>query len=446
MILFKRLITLLLISGVFSSPLFSQSHLKNLPPKHPQFDYKATPKPDRILLSWSKDAHTTQTVTWRTDTTVAKAYAQIAIADPSPEFHEYDTTYTAETVSFLNPYTNANYHTVTFENLKPNTHYAYRVGSKPYWSEWIQFKTATAKAEPFSFIYMGDAQNKLYSHWSRAIRAAYAKAPNAKFIIHAGDLINHSQNDYEWGEWFRAGSFIHSMIPSIIVPGNHEYIKIDKKKIGISPYWNPQFNFTKNGPEGLEDESYYTDYQNCKIIALNTNENFAQQAQWLEEVLKNNKKDWVFVILHHPIISAAKGRVNEGIMNNWKPIFDKYKVDMVLQGHDHTYGRGQNVNSGLNAWDEDSGTVYVVSVSGPKTYSLSDHEWMTRSAENTQLYQVIDIENDKLTYKAYTVNDKIYDAFEIIKAKGKNNVLKELQVDIKEERRFENTLKDPDEN
>jgi ribosomal protein S7 len=56
------------------------------------------------------------------------------------------------------------------------------------------------------------------------------------------------------------------------------------------------------------------------------------------------------------------------------------------------------------------------------------------------------VKSDKLTYKAYTVNDIIYDAFEIIKVKGKNNQLKELPVDIKEERRFENTLKDPDDN
>lgn len=432
--------------GGISSAIFSQPHLKNLPPKYPQFQHEASPQPDRILLSWTKDAHTTQTVTWRTDTTVNKAYAQIAIADPSPEFHEYNTTYTAETETFLNPYTNANYHTVTFENLKPDTYYAYRVGSNPYWSEWIQFKTATKSFKPFSFIYMGDAQNKLYSHWSRAIRAAYTKSPDAIFIIHAGDLINHSQNDYEWGEWFRAGSFIHSMIPGIVIPGNHEYMKINDKKIGITPYWNPQFNFPKNGPEGLKDECFFTDYQNLKIIALNTNEKFKQQAEWLEEVLKNNKKDWVFVVLHHPVISAAKGRVNEGVMNNWKPIFDKYKVDMVLQGHDHTYGRGQNINSGLNKWNEDSGTVYVVSVSGPKTYSLSNHPWMQRSAENTQLYQVIDVEKDKIIYKAYTVDDKIYDAFELIKVDGENNILKDLPVDVKEERRFKNTLTDPDEN
>ena len=35
---------------------------------------------------------------------------------------------------------NHNYHSVTFDNLEPNTLYAYRVGNGKIWSEWIQFR------------------------------------------------------------------------------------------------------------------------------------------------------------------------------------------------------------------------------------------------------------------------------------------------------------------
>lgn len=435
---------LIFIFVAASLNIFSQPPKKNRAPENPQFNYKPSQKPDRILLTWTDDPATSQTVTWRTDTSVAKAYAEIALADASPEFHEYDENYTAETSTLQNEFSHANYHTVTFKNLKANAIYAYRVGFGEYWSEWIQFKTAPEQFTPFSFIYMGDAQNDLYSHWSRAIRAAYAEAPKASFIIHAGDLINHSQNDYEWGEWFEAGSFIHRMIPSIAVPGNHEYVKVKGEKTGISPFWTPQFNFSANGPEGMEDQAYFTDYQNCKIIALNSNEDYQKQAVWLEDVLKKNTKKWVFVTFHHPVISAAEGRINKGVMENWKPILDKYKVDMVLQGHDHTYGRGQNINSGANAWDENSGSVYVVSVSGTKMYGLSEHEWMDKSAENTQLYQVINVEENRLVYHARTVDGKIYDAFELQKVEGGNNILKELPVDITTKRTFKNTLTDPD--
>ena len=40
--------------------------------------YKPTAIPDRIILTWSDDPQTTQSVTWRTSTEVARGIAEIA--------------------------------------------------------------------------------------------------------------------------------------------------------------------------------------------------------------------------------------------------------------------------------------------------------------------------------------------------------------------------------
>jgi hypothetical protein len=90
---------------------------------------------------------------------------------------------------------------------------------------------------------------------------------------------------------------------------------------------------------------------------------------------------WTIVTQHHPIFSPANGRDNPELRAAWKPVFDEFKVDLVLTGHDHTYarsgdvaGRGgsKNMPSGYNqAYDPAIGTVYVVSVSGPKMYNVS---------------------------------------------------------------------------
>lgn len=77
-------------------------------------------------------------------------------------------------------------------------------------------------------------------------------------------------------------------------------------------------------------------------------------------------------------------------------------LDLVLQGHDHSYGRGSNLPTGAIARDEGDGTVYVVSVSGPKQYKLTSKRWWRRAAENTQLYQTIDVDGDTLRYEART--------------------------------------------
>src|SRR5690606_25218744 len=110
----------------------------------------------------------------------------------------------------------------------------------------------------------------LFFHWSRMIRAAYAQKPDARFILHAGDLINNAGNTYEWGEWFEAGSFIHRSIPVVAIPGNHEYYKDESgHKTGVTKYWKPQFNFPDNGVKGLEETSYFLDYKNVRLICLN---------------------------------------------------------------------------------------------------------------------------------------------------------------------------------
>lgn len=407
----------------------SQTLKESVAPEHLQIHYKASVKPDRILLTWEENDLSTQTVTWRTHGTSTLGEAQIALVTKNYDFYKNPKKYKAETLSLAVIDEEVNYHKVTFKSLAPNTEYAYRVGHGNYWSEWMQFRTPPATPQSvYSFIYLGDAQNDLFPLWSRVIREAYKKAPDAGFILHAGDLINHSQNNYEWGEWFAGGSHILKTIPQIATPGNHEYVKdANDVKVGLSPMYRPQFNFPKNGLAELDDTNYFIDYLDSKVISLNSNERIGEQALWLDKTLSENTKKWVIVTFHHPIISGAAGRINEDLVKNWKPVLDKHRVDLVLQGHDHVYGRGNNVNSGLNQWDENSGTVYVVSVSGRKMYPLSNHSWMQKKAENTQLYQIITIDGNKLIYKAYATDNKLYDGFKL--KKRKRNRLVEIEED-----------------
>ncbi len=87
-------------------------------------------------------------------------------------------------------------------------------------------------------------------------------------------------------------------------------------------------------------------------------------------------------------------------------------MDLVLQGHDHVYARGRGFCPG----EEDCrGPIYVTSVSGPGMYKLDGRNWMDRAAENTQLFQVISISGNVLSYQSITVIGEVYDAFELIK-------------------------------
>lgn len=401
--------------------------------------FKAGPLPDRIILTWSQDPTTTQSVTWRTDSTIVKSLAQILVEDSSPKLEKPEAKeYVAKTSSLKGKdYETANYHSITFSGLQPDQLYTYRVGDGTNWSEWFQFRTAPATTKPFSFIYLGDAQNDIKSKWSRVIRRAFATYGDARFIVHAGDLINRSNNDNEWGEWHFGGGFINGMIPSIPSSGNHEYFRDEQKVLTLDPHWRAQYTLPENGPKGLEESTYYIDYANVRIISLNSqmivldSNSLKAQAVWLEEVLKNNPKQWTMVTYHHPIYSTAKGRDNKEFRELFKPLFDKYHVDLLMQGHDHTYSRGQNLPTGVSG--KVGGPMYVVSVAGPKMYKVDvTPKWMDIFAEDTQLFQIISVDHENLVYTAYKASGEIFDSFKLKKVtKDKAAVFTDLNKQIK---------------
>ncbi len=181
-----------------------------------------TPLPDRVVLTWNDNPATTQSVNWRTDISVKKGFAQLAIANANGRTLK-PTKFNAETVYFKSDINEAHYHNVTFRNLKEDTLYAYRVGDGVNWTEYYHFRTASSKEKPFSFIYFGDAQNEVKTHWSRVFREAFRDAPRAAFTLHAGDLVDEHDMDSQWGEWHQGPDWVNGTIPVIATPGNHEY-------------------------------------------------------------------------------------------------------------------------------------------------------------------------------------------------------------------------------
>ena len=390
--------------------------------------------PDRIILTFHEDPSESRAVTWRTDTTIKNAYAEIAEATVNSNFVTNSKKYMAKTETFDlglykgNKSLKVHYHSVAFNHLKPNKIYVYRVGDgKSHWSEWIQFKTAKNEYAPTKFVYFGDAQNDVLSHWSRVIRMAYQNAPDASFVIHAGDLINNAHKDYEWAQWFKSGGFIHSQWTAIPVVGNHEFIPLnrgDERKLAIQ--WKPQFTLPieKELDEKLHETVYTVDYQDIRIIVLNSNGMLKEQTQYVEQQLKKSTAKWNIITCHHSVFSPAEGRDFEYARKKWKPLFDEFNVDLVLNGHDHTYARGHVPTISTTKGSKNLGTIYVTSVSGPKQYPL-DREQIKRyskegyqldkSAEQTQFFQVITIENNKLIYVAYNALGEEYDRAVIIK-------------------------------
>jgi hypothetical protein len=101
----------------------------------------------------------------------------------------------------------------------------------------------------------------------------------------------------------------------------------------------------------------------------------------------------------------------------WGALFDKYRVDLALQGHDHAYLRTYPMFDGKRVGSPAEGTIYIVSVSGTKFYDQGDFDYTEFGMTNVPTYQVLDIEigEDTLKYKAYDIEGKVRDEFVIEK-------------------------------
>jgi len=425
----RSLISIFVIFFVLTSSGVAQEKISSFIPSS---------EPDRIILTIKGDPATSMAVTWRTDTTVNESVAQLSQNLPTIFLPDSSSVLTGTFEDVEGDGVVARFHSVNFTMLDPGETYAYRVGSGTAASEWFTFTTASTTPDPYTFLYFGDSQMGSNSLYSRVIRQAYRSVPDARLMVFPGDLVDGGTGsvlqDNEWGAWHEAGAFIHAEIPVMPTPGNHEYYNPgDRTRRELNRYWRPGFTLPENGPAGLEETSYTIDYQGVRFIVINSDvmlrseELAGKQALWVEALLQNNPCKWTVMAFHHPFFSTSARRDNKAVREPLKPLIDKYGVDLVLNGHDHTYARGNVLPDGEEKKGKRAGTVYVVSVSGSKQYQQDAEPWWDLGLTNTQTWQAITIDGNELEYRAYDASGAIVDQFTIKKKNSGNKIITEAR-------------------
>jgi 3',5'-cyclic AMP phosphodiesterase CpdA len=415
--------------------------------------YAASVLPDRIVLTPGANPARQMAVAFRTATDQADALLEFgpALAGPSLSAGARAVTGTTQRLDTENG--SANYHHVMLDSLEPDTPYVYRVKGSAGWSEWHQFRTPQEQFAPFKFIYLGDTQNDILAIASRTIRQALRSIAHPALVLHAGDLVAQGEalvHDDEWGEWNQAGGYAYASIPQLTAAGNHEYLDHmlpngeESRRLG--PHFALQFALPHNGADGVAETSYFTDFQGVRFVVLDGTSaldlgTLESQTQWLERTLRESSAHWKVVVMHQPMFTCARPSDTPKIKEAWKPILERYRVDLVLQGHDHCYSRltneaGRKASAKAREANEPVGPVYMVSVAGSKMYGLNGRAQRQpdRVAEDTQLYQTIAVEQDRMEIRAYTVDGRLYDAFDIQRTPQGHNTVREISGAAVEER------------
>ena len=381
-------------------------------------DHVSTPQPDQVLLTWSGDPQTTQTVQWRTNPEVktgALLYQKKALYNrfqPQSLVRVEAVTHSLETPDIINDQV-INLHVVQLNGLEPGATYIYSIGdgSDEGWTELAEFTTAPDAVKPFSFIYMGDAQNGLY-RWGSLLKTAARQRPDAAFYVMAGDLVDRGNDRDDWDAFYYNCAGVYNgkqLVPAI---GNHE------NQGGHPTMYLELMNLLENGPDDVEKERAYSfEYSNALFVILDSNLDPRHQTAWLDRTLGESKATWKFAVYHHPAYSSAPARDNADIRKLWGDIFDKHHLDMALQGHDHAYLRTFPMKGGKRVSSAKDGTIYIVSVSGTKMYKQNKRDYTEFGMTNTPTFQVLDlmIDGNRLVYRAYDIDGKLRDDFTIEK-------------------------------
>jgi 3',5'-cyclic AMP phosphodiesterase CpdA len=95
-------------------------------------------------------------------------------------------------------------------------------------------------------------------------------------------------------------------------------------------------------PFNMEGKLYYTftPKPNVRFFALDSTYPAPEQIQWLEKELKASSNDWKIVFFHHPLYSSGRRHGSDlRLRAVLEPLFLKYNVSLVFNGHDHFYER-----------------------------------------------------------------------------------------------------------
>ncbi len=250
------------------------------------------------------------------------------------------------------------------KNLKPNTDYMYRIGSKEL-SDTRYFKTAGAKE--YSFAWISDYHtydplpNRLTSGMGMVEKLITLAGPKGvNFVLSTGDEVAYGGSYTYWQHVFAQDLYKRYMWVTLI--GNHDHMdRTDKKN--TDAYYRDTHNNPQNGYPGQEGCSYWFKYGSVLWIILN-NEDMNKEEQvpkaqaWVEEVIQHNPSKYIFVAEHYQWFDGVKGITSTGF-TRWYPLFDKYGVDLALSGNNHIYVRTKPLFGGEVSTNPSRGTVYI---------------------------------------------------------------------------------------
>ena len=376
-------------------------------------------------------------------------------------------------------------HVVTVNNLQPATRYAYAIGfdeTKLVSGPDYYLKTApvSGTTPPIRLWVTGD-----FGNGSDNQRRVYQTFQQATTTRPADLWLWLGDNAYTYGKDDEYQKYVFDVYgptfrntPIIPTPGNHDYAD-NPTSLNVDYY--RLFTMPQKGEAGgvaSGTSTYFSaDYGNVHLISLDSfaqqaadqkelNDTTSAQVQWLKRDLIANKLPWVIVTFHHPLYTKGpRDSDTEERMRllheRLSPIFERYGVDLVLNGHSHGYERfyrmhdhtglantfdpAKNISENTTARYDGSpnscpiltkgiGTVYVVNGSGGSLGGVSPgypHPGMVAGYRGDVGggSMLLDVTENRIDGQFLAFDGSVPDKFTIVKNTNKSTQITAKQAD-----------------
>ncbi|GAA1313910.1 hypothetical protein Psi02_64600 [Planotetraspora silvatica] len=336
----------------------------------------------------------------------------------------------------------------TITGLKEDTAYSYRVGSEGNWSPAYSFKTQDFEGN-YDFLFFGDPQigssgdvAEDGAGFADTLNVALAANPNAELLVSGGDQVETANTETQWNAFLASDKL--RQYPWAATIGNHDVGGKAYEQHFTTPNTDRTAPYYDNGnPAGTKSGGdYWYIYKDVLFIDLNSNSynsanggGDAAHIGFVTDVINKhgNEAKWKVLTYHHAIYSPAdhaKDSDNKVRRVDFPTTFSKLGVDLVLQGHDHSYSRSYLIKNGEKANPDEQpgaadvyagpgGVLYVTgnSASGSKYYDITkpdttgtsgagngadplnpDSYWYNsvQNQEHVRTYVKVQVRNDKL--------------------------------------------------
>jgi hypothetical protein len=342
-------------------------------------------------------------------------------------------------------------HRATVAGLAPATTYEYRLIGEENAASDI-FTVKTGGADSFRFIAVGDPQigssnvTNDTNGWINTLNRVTDAFPDASFLLSAGDQVETPNVADHYTGYLKPDAL--KSLPTSNAVGNHD----SGSALFTDHFQMP--NATQVGSGATNYDWWYT-YNDTLFMFIDANyrsTTAGHRAMMEAAIAANPDVAWKVVVFHQgPYTNASHdNNDNYGFRTTWTPMFDDLGIDVVLNGHDHSYTRAFHMRGDVaqkdqqwldddgNIVSDDTGLLYskvfnptatayfeLNSASGSKFYALKAPKYFVAKQvqTNTANFSIVDVTDESFTVTTYALdgrydgsNHEVIDTYTIFKS------------------------------